>query len=759
MKKYLLPSIVFLLLLACENTETSSESDESKVQTASSEVDPKVLDIISNMSIEEKAGQMTQLNIDVVMVGEVYNLEEPHRLDPAKLKKAISDYHVGSILNCGGHAYPIEQWHEIINGIDEASKNSTNKIPVLYGIDAIHGANYTMGSTLFPQQLAQAATWNPELVKRGAEITAYEVRATGIPWNFSPVLDIARQPLWSRFFETYGEDVYLAKTMTKACINGYEGDNFGDPYHVASCMKHFLGYSIPFSGKDRTPVYMADRQLREIFLPTFQEAIAAGSKTIMINSGEINGIPVHANKSLLTDLLRTELGFTGLAVTDWEDIIKLNSLHKIAPTLKEAVKISINAGIDMSMVPNNFEFTDLLIELIKEGEVPMERIDEAVARIITLKMELGLFKNAAAPSLSDYPLFGSHEHAQASFETALEAVTLLKNDDDILPLSKETKILVTGPAADSYTLLNGAWSRTWQGVDSKYDDPEKKTIYTGLMELGGNKVQFKEGCSLNKLSNSKEALQMAKNVDVIVLCLSELPSTEKPGDIDNLDLDQAQLDYVKLLQKTGKPIVLVLVENRPRIVNEIVDLCQGIIMAYQPGEEGGRALASLIYGDANPSGKLPFTYPRYNGTNISYDHKTTEELDSAFAMNAFNPQWEFGFGMSYTDFEYSNLNLSADTVNGDEIIVKVTIKNSGNREGKEVVQLFVRDEYASITPPVKRLRAYGKLNLQPGESQEIGFSLKMKDLAFVNTDLNWVTEEGDFTITIGNQTKKFYYAL
>lgn len=741
------------LFLACQNNieEASNSKEESNA------FDPKVKELISKMTIAEKAGQMTQLNIDVLMVGEVFNLSEPHRFEAEKLKKAIIDYNVGSVLNVGGHAYSIEKWHEIINGIDGAAQKSRLKIPVLYGIDAIHGANYTMGSTLFPQQLAQAATWNPSLVEKGAEITAYEVRASGIPWNFSPVLDLARQPLWSRFFETYGEDVYLAKQMTQAAIKGYEGDNFGDAYHVASCMKHFLAYSMPYTGKDRTPVYLAERQMRELFLPTFQEAIGTGAKTVMINSGEINGIPVHANKDILTSLLRDELGFKGLAVTDWEDIIKLNTLHKVAPTLKEAVKMAILAGVDMSMVPNDYEFTDLLIELIEEKEIPMTRIDEAVSRILQLKVDLGLFENAGAPDLKDYPLFGSQEFAEEAYNTAIQSITLLKNENKTLPLQEGTKVFLTGPAADEYTLLNGAWTRTWQGTDKSFDEENKPTILDAFNSEYKN-ITYELGCGIDKLENVDKALAQAKKSDVIVVCIAEKPSTEKVGDIHSLDLEKAQIDYVKMLQEIGKPVVLVMVENRPRIVNQIVDGSDAIFMAYQPGSEGGRAIVDLLYGKANPSGKLPFTYPRYGATLISYDHKTTEKLDPEFGMNAFNPQWEFGFGMSYTNFDYSNFSLSSDSLHESGLKIKITVKNTGERAGMEVVQLFVADDYASITPPAKRLRKFSKISLDPGESKTVEFLLKPSELAFVNKELKWVTEPGSFTLEIANQQKSILYA-
>ena len=430
--------------------------------SAQSPYDPDIEALIKKMTIEEKVGQMTQLNLDVISKGEIYNLVEPHQLDAEKLKKALVDYHVGSILNCGGHAYTREHWREIIGEIQRvATKETRLGIPIIYGIDAIHGANYTLGSTLFPQQIGQAATFNEMLVARAAEITAYEVRASGITWNFSPVLDLMRNPQWSRCFETFGEDVLLAKNMTHAAITGYQGATLtNDPVKVAACMKHFLGYSMPRTGMDRTPAYISDILLREYFLPTFQEAVQSGAATVMINSGEINGIPVHANKKIVTDLLRTELGFEGVAVTDWEDIMKLNNFHKVAPTMKDAVRMAIDAGIDMSMVPNNYEFCDLLVELVKEGTITEERLDVSVRRILILKKKLGLFENPMPAADNNYAAFGNASGKLVSQLTAEESITLLKNANQLLPLDAKTKILVTGPGADSYTMLNGAWTRT-----------------------------------------------------------------------------------------------------------------------------------------------------------------------------------------------------------------------------------------------------------------------------------------------------------
>lgn len=729
--------------------------------SAQSPVDPDIEALIKKMTIEEKVGQMTQLNLDVISKGEIYNLVEPHQLDAEKLKKALVDYHVGSILNCGGHAYTREHWREIIGEIQRvATKETRLGIPVIYGIDAIHGANYTLGSTLFPQQIGQAATFNEMLVARAAEITAYEVRASGITWNFSPVLDIMRNAQWSRCFETFGEDVLLAKNMTHATIIGYQGTELSDdPVKVAACMKHFLGYSIPRTGMDRTPAYISDIMLREYFLPTFQEAIAAGAATVMINSGEINGIPVHADKKIVTDLLRNELGFQGVAVTDWEDIMKLNNFHKVAPTMKDAVRMAIDAGIDMSMVPNNYEFCDLLVELVKEGTITESRLDVSVRRILTLKKKLGLFANPMPDADNHYARFGENESRLMSLATAEESITLLKNTDQLLPLRPDTKILVTGPGADSYIMLNGAWTRTWQGTDTKWDDSTVATIFDALKGVGGAQVQYVEGCNTSTLTNYQQAMEAAQQVDVIVACIGELPSTEIPGNIKDMDLDEAQLAYIQMLASTGKPIILLLTEGRPRIIREIEPKCSAIVQLYYPGDMGGVATANILYGKVNPSGKLPYTYPKYANALLWYDHKHTETMDIDFGNDAFDPQWTFGFGLSYTTFAYSNLKVSNDTMSSTGMRVSVTITNTGNVTGKEVVQVYLSDQFASVTPSVKRLKAYQKIELKPQESRELVFQITPEQLEFVGQEGKWLAEEGWFDISIENQKAQFYYSL
>lgn len=710
--------------------------------------------LLSKMTIEEKVGQMTQLNLDVVCEGGIYNLVEPHHIEPTKLHKALVEYHVGSILNCGGHAYGLDQWHTIINTIQQVATTETRlKIPVIYGIDAIHGANYTLGSTLFPQPLAQAASWNTDMVKRGGEITAYEVRATGIPWNFSPVLDLGRDPRWSRLFETYGEDVLLATEMGLATIEGYQGNNLADAYHVAACMKHFLGYSMPRTGKDRTPVYIDEIQLREYFLPTFQAAINAGAATVMINSGELNGIPVHADKKILTDLLRSELGFKGVAVTDWEDIMKLNNIHMVAPTLKDAVYMAIDAGIDMCMVPNDYDFTILLTELVKEGNISEARLDVSVKRILELKKQLGLFEQPFTPANTDYKKFGSTEFARAAQNMAEESITLLKNNNQVLPIQQSAKILVTGPAANSMTYLNGAWTRTWQGSDTIWNDQSKYTIREAFNPAT---TTFIASDNMSDTDVREKMFAAAKASDVIIICLGEKPSTEKVGDIDALTMPDNQQQLVGLLKSTGKPVVLVLVENRPLIVNDIEPLCDAIVLVYEPGDYGGLALANIIYGKVNPSGKLPFTYPRHEASLLWYDHKHTETLDQTFGRKAFNPQWEFGYGLSYTTFQYSNLKISNDTLSTGNLQISVDVTNTGTTTGKEVVQFYIADRYASITPSVKRLRGFEKVEIKPGATHIVTFTISAKDLAFVGRDEKWISEAGWFDIMLGSEKSSFY---
>lgn len=725
----------------------------SQVKTADVNLDS----LISIMTVEEKAGQMTQIDLGLIAEGDICALKNPQSINAEKLKSAIVNYHVGSILNvgCASGTISLSNWHKIITQLqEENAKQSRINTPIIYGIDAIHGANYTMGATLFPQEIGQAATWNPELVQKGYEITAYETRASGLPWNFSPVLDLGRQPLWSRFFETFGEDVYLATSMGKVAIYGLQGNDVSTKYKVAACMKHFLGYSMSLSGKDRTPAWISDRELREYFLPTFQAAINQGAKTVMINSGDINGTPVHINYDILTKLLRDELGFKGVAVTDWEDVYKLVAIHHVAATKKEAVRMAIMAGIDMSMTPNDYEFTKLLVELVKEGTIPESRIDVSVKRILQLKKDLGLFNQTQFPE-KDYPLFGSKQHAEGSYQVAAESITLLKNTNAILPLTnKKENILVCGPAANSLNILNGAWTHTWQGVDTTHNTPGKLTILQALQKSNSATIQYALGSSLDSLINIDDCIAKAKNADKIIICLGELPCTELPGNIDNLDLPVAQQTLVARLKELNKPIILVCCFNRPRIIKNPAKAANAILYAYLPGDEGGRAIADCIFGKINPSGKLPFTYPADVNAIVHYDHKGTDDMDVDFSTNAYRPQFDFGFGLSYTQFEYGDVVLSKNTLSdNDSISIKVQVKNSGQLKGKEVVQLYYKDLYASITPSVKKLMGFKKIELDVAQSKEVEFVIHKDDLSFINKDLKRVTEPGDFELMINNKKK------
>jgi beta-glucosidase len=717
-------------------------------------------ELISKMSLEEKVGQMSQVDLGVIAEGDICNLKNPQQLNIEKLETALNKYHVGSILNvgCGSGTISLENWKKIISTIQFKNlKSSKFPVPVIYGIDAIHGANYVMGATLFPQQIAQAATWNPQLVKIANEISAYETRTAGIPWNFSPVLDLGRQPLWSRFFETYGEDVCLAKAMTVAAINGLQS-NVDNTYHVAACMKHFLGYSFSLSGHDRTPAWIADRELREYFLPTFQAAINSGAKTVMINSGDINGTPVHANYDVLTKLLRDELKFTGVAVTDWEDIYKLVNVHHVAATKKEAVKMAIMAGIDMSMTPNDFEFNELLIQLVNEGSVPQSRIDLSVKRILNLKKELGLFDQVVYPE-DKYTDFGSQKFAEVSYNAASEAITLLKNNDNVLPITnKNEKLFVCGPAANSLNLLNGAWTHTWQGVDSKYNTKGKLTILEALKKnFSSSNINYLQGSSLDSILDINACIAQAKNADKIIVCLGEMPCTEIPGNINDLTLPAAQLKLVDELSNLGKPIILVCCFNRPRIIHSIVNKADAIIYGYLPGDEGGRAIADCISGKVNPSGRLPFTYPKATNEIVHYDHKASEDLATDFSNNAYQPEFDFGFGLSYTSFTYSEFKISSDTLSiSDTITVSVKVNNAGKIRGKEVVQCYYKDLVASITPSVKKLVAFEKIDLAAGESKVVTMKLAKTDFSFVNKELKRVTEEGVIELMLSDYKQNIY---
>ncbi|MFL9483732.1 glycoside hydrolase family 3 N-terminal domain-containing protein [Chitinophagaceae bacterium LWZ2-11] len=718
----------------------------------------KVETLLKQMTLEEKVGQMTQVTLQLVST----NVDGVLNLD--SLKNAVQKYKVGSILNVTNHALTVDQWHTVITQIADEANNTRLKIPVIYGLDGIHGQTYTLNSTLFPQNIAIAATRNPELAALGAKVTAKELRASGVRWNFAPVLDCGRQPLWSRFPETYGEDVYIGKTMGVAAIKAYEEDGLKNTTAVASCMKHYLGYSASRTGKDRTPIYLPEIEMREYYLPQFRAAVKAGASTIMINSSEINGTPVHASKYLLTDVLRKELGFEGLIVTDWEDIIRLHTRHNVAPTPRAAVVLAINAGIDMSMVPSNYSFYDLLLEAVKKNEVPMSRIDDAVRRILTLKMKVGLFDNPY-PEANATGNFGKPEYQTYALNAAHEAMTLLQNVGNILPLHKQTKILVAGPSSQSLSALNGCWSYTWQGNEQQWYPADSKTIYQALSDKFGinNVTTVSDTAFMNARNYDGEQLKNAAvNVDAIVLCLGENAYAESPGNIRDLALPDEQIKLAEAAITTGKPVILVLTEGRPRLITSIAPKVKGILMAYWSGKKTAEAIADVLSGDYNPDGRLPYSYPRSMGEMVLYDRKPTEDTREIFnadvKMNGYDPLFPFGWGLSYTTFAYGDIQLSSSTLKGsDKLTVSIKITNTGNKDGKHSVELYTRQHYASVTPNMKRLRAFKKIFLKAGETQSVNFTLTKDDLAFVNAQLKTITEPGDFDIMVGEKKVSFRY--
>jgi beta-glucosidase len=726
----------------------------------------KIDALLKRMTLEEKVGQMTQLAIGMVARGR----DQEIQIDPKKLDKALVQYGVGSILNVAEQALTVDKWHEIIAQIQQtATKKTRLGIPVIYGIDSIHGANYVQGATLFPQEIGMAATWNPELMKRGSEIAAMETRAAGIPWSFSPVLDIGRQPVWPRFYETFGEDPYLAKVMGVAFVRGLEGTDVSSQDHVAASLKHYMGYSLPLSGRDPTPAWIPENYLREYVLPTFDAAVKAGAHTIMVNSAEINGIPGHINHHILTEILRDELGFKGFVVSDWEDIKKLVTLWHVAANEKEATRMAVMAGIDMSMVPLDYSFADHLIALVKEGAVPQSRIDEAVGRILKVKFELGLFENSM-PNPALKSRIGLPESRQAALQAARESMTLLKNANNLLPLSKDRKVLVTGPTADSLLSLNNGWSYVWQGSEESLYPKDRPTIRRAIEAkagagnvtyVPGTKITRPPGTTSNNTPTNVEsevdipaAVRAAGAADVVVLCLGEGSYTETPGDISDLTLGEPQRKLAEAIVNTGKPVVLVLVEGRPRVINRIGDNAGAVLMAYNPGNEGGQAVADVLFGDFNPCGKLPFTYPRFPNGLMTYDHKAFE--NESFDNAGIRPQFEFGDGLSYTTFSYKDLRLDRKTIGaGDDLSVSVTVSNSGRRAGKEVVQLYLSDLVASLSPAGKRLKRFAKVYLEPGQSRTLTFKLRPDDLSFIGANNKPVIEPGEFEVMVAGLKNRF----
>ncbi len=705
--------------------------------------DKKVHELLSRMTLEEKIGQMTQLTLESFARSDQNGVLV---LDEAKLRQGIVDHHIGSILNCGGQARTVANWQAILTQIqDLATKDTRLGIPILYGIDSIHGANYVLGATLFPQDIAMAATGNVELMEKNGKITALETRAAGIPWNFGPVLDVGRHPMWPRLYETFGEDPYIASTMGAAYIRGLQGEDLTRGTQVAACMKHYLGYGFPFSGKDRTPAFIPERQLRQIFLKPFAVAVEAGAITCMVNSSQINGVPVHTDKHLLTDVLRGELHFQGLIVSDWNDIENLYTREKVAADRREAVKMAVMAGVDMSMVPYDYSFYDTLLELVQDGEVPLKRIDEAVSNILRVKFALGLFDRCYPVKSLAYEV-GNDAARQVNLDAARQALTLLKNQDQVLPLPRTGKVLVTGPCADRRSVLNGGWTLTWQGDREELYPQNKPTIVQAIRSrIGDANVVYTEGVGFDKEINVADAVAAARNVDTIVACIGEAPYCEVVGNIDDLTMSAPQLKLVRELAATGKPVVLVLVEGRPRVIRTIVDDVKGILMAYLPGMEGGQAVADVLFGDTNPSGKLPFTYPKFSGSFTTYDHVYSEDTPSKA-----DPRWPFGYGLSYASFEYRALTIDkTEMVRDEKAIVTVDVVNTGDRVGQEIVQLYISDVVASVTPPVKVLKRFQKITVAPQQKQTVRFELDWDDFEFIGRDNKPVVEPGQFKISVG----------
>ena len=729
-------------------------------------IEQQVEELLSKMDLDAKIGQMTELAIDVL--GETINGE--FQLDEAKLHKAIAEYKVGSFLNAPGPvAQSPEKWNEIIGRIQELSMAEIG-IPCIYGLDQNHGT--TLGGTLFPQNINRGAAFNPNLTYEAARVTAYETRASNCPWTYSPTVDMARDPRWPRVWENYGEDCLVNAIMGSTAVRGFQGD---DPNHIpadriATSVKHYMGYSMPRTGKDRTPAYISVSELREKCFAPFKACVEAGALTIMVNSGSINGKPVHADRELLTQWLKEDLGWDGMLITDWADINNLYTREHVAADTKEAIEMAINAGIDMAMEPYDLNYCTLLKELVQEKKVPMSRIDDAVRRVLRLKFRLGLFDHPNT-LLKDYPLFGSKEHALIALHAAEESEVLLKNKDNILPLPQGKKLLVTGPNANSMRCLNGGWSYSWQGhLTDRFAD-KYNTIYEAICnKFGADHVRLEQGVTYKPEGAYMEenepeiekAVTAARNVDIIIACIGENSYCETPGNLSELAISANQSKLVKALAATGKPIILILNEGRPRIINELEPLADAVIDILLPGNYGGDALANILAGDVNPSAKMPYTYPRHEAALTTYDYRVSEEMDKmegAYDYNAVvSVQWPFGYGLSYTTFEYSNFQTDKSSfTTGDGLHFSIDVTNTGKYAGKEVVMLFSSDLVASLTPENRRLRAFKKVELQPGETQTVTLSIKGSDLAFVNSDGQWVLEQGDFRMQCGNQVVTITY--
>lgn len=731
-------------------------------------IDPKieaqVEQTLKKLTLEEKIGQMMELVTDLFGANDKNGV---FYIDEHKTDSILSRYKIGSILNAPNTCAPTaKQWEKYIAQIQKISMKRIG-IPCVFGLDQNHGSTYTQGGTLFPQNINVAATFNRGIARRSAEATAYETRAVSVPWTYSPTVDLGRDARWPRIWENFGEDCYLSSEMGKAMVYGFQGEdpNNIDQYHIATSMKHFMGYGVPWTGKDRTPAYISPADLREKHFAPFLAGLQAGALTVMVNSASVNGVPMHANKEFLTGWLKEETGWDGVLITDWADINNLYTREMVAKDKKDALRIAINAGIDMIMEPYSCDACGYLVELVKEGKIPMSRIDDACRRVLRMKYRLDLFKNPTQ-KLKNYPKFGGEEFAKLALEGATESMMLLKNEGNILPLQHGKKILLTGPNANQMRCLNGGWSYTWQGHRADEFAGKYNTIYEAFCnEYGKENVILNQGVTYNEKGKYweenepqiQEAVAAAKDADVIVACIGENSYTETPGNLTDLWLSENQRNLVKALAQTGKPVILVLNEGRPRLIADIEPLAQGIINILIPGNMGGDALANLVSGKSNFSGKMPYTYPKEINSLANYDFKKSEEvgtMEGAYDYNAkITQQWGFGYGLSYTSYKYSNLKVSqSDFRHGDIIKVSVDVKNTGKVAGKESVLLFSSDLIASIVPDGRRLRAFDKVELQPGETKTMTFELKADDLAFVGWNGKWRLEEGDFKLMIADQS-------
>lgn len=756
MKKILL-SISMLALAYTASANVPVIKSDPKIEA-------QVEQTLKKLTLEEKIGQMMELVTDLFGANDKNGV---FYIDEKKTDSILSRYKVGSILNAPNTCAPTaKQWEKYLQQIQKISMKRIG-IPCVFGLDQNHGSTYIQDGTLFPQNINVAATFNREIARRSAEATAYETRAVSIPWTYSPTVDLGRDARWPRIWENFGEDCYLSSEMGKAMVYGFQGEdpNNIDQYHIATSMKHFMGYGVPWTGKDRTPAYISPADLREKHFAPFLAGLQAGALTVMVNSASVNGMPMHANKDILTGWLKEETGWDGVLITDWADINNLYTREMVAKDKKDALRIAINAGIDMIMEPYSCDACGYLVELVKEGKIPMSRIDDACRRVLRMKYRLDLFKNPTQ-KLKNYPKFGGEEFAKLALEGATESMVLLKNEGNILPLQHGKKILLTGPNANQMRCLDGGWSYTWQGHRADEFAGKYNTIYEAFCnEYGKENVILNQGVTYNEKGKYWEenepqiqgAVDAAKNVDVIVACIGENSYTETPGNLTDLWLSENQRNLVKELAKTGKPVVLVLNEGRPRLIADIEPLAQGIVNILIPGNMGGDALANLVSGKSNFSGKMPYTYPKEINSLANYDFKKSEEvgtMEGAYDYNAkITQQWGFGYGLSYTSYEYSNLKVSqSDFRHGDIIKVSVDVKNTGKVAGKESVLLFSSDLIASMVPDGRRLRAFDKVELQPGETKTMTFELKADDLAFVDWNGKWRLEEGDFKLMIADQS-------